>query len=165
MKWECLCKSQNWKNRLFWHGICNNNKKTTSLSYHMLSELLIKKKKLHASLKFLIFFYGHLKGDPSVVWPYSARTDMNIASVNLRCLQVNKLVGWFWWFMVFNATLNNIPVISWRSVLLVEDTGVPWENHRPVTSRWQTLSYNVVHFAMNGVRTHNFSDDRHWMHM
>jgi hypothetical protein len=30
--------------------------------------------------------------------------------------------------MVFNATFNNIPVISWRSVLLVEETEVPREN-------------------------------------
>jgi hypothetical protein len=36
------------------------------------------------------------------------------------------------WFMVFNATLNNISVISWWSVLLVEETRVPGENHRPV---------------------------------
>ena len=36
--------------------------------------------------------------------------------------------------MVFNATFNNISVISWRSVLLVEETGVPGENHRPVAS-------------------------------
>ena len=28
--------------------------------------------------------------------------------------------------MVFNATFNNISVISWRSGLLVEETGVPW---------------------------------------
>ena len=35
-------------------------------------------------------------------------------------------------FMVFNATFNNISVISWRSVLLVEETEVPGENHRPV---------------------------------
>jgi hypothetical protein len=28
-------------------------------------------------------------------------------------------------FMVFNATFNNISVTSWRSVLLVEETGVP----------------------------------------
>ena len=33
------------------------------------------------------------------------------------------------WFIVFNATFNNISV---RSVLLVEETGVPGENHRPV---------------------------------
>jgi hypothetical protein len=36
--------------------------------------------------------------------------------------------------MVFNATFNNISVISWRPVLLVEETGVPGENHRPATS-------------------------------
>jgi hypothetical protein len=32
------------------------------------------------------------------------------------------------WFMVFNATFNNISVISRRSDLLVEETGVPREN-------------------------------------
>jgi len=32
--------------------------------------------------------------------------------------------------MVFNATLNNISAISWRSVLLVEETGLSGENHR-----------------------------------
>ena len=31
--------------------------------------------------------------------------------------------------MVFNATFNNISVISW-SVLLMEETGVPGINHR-----------------------------------
>ena len=46
--------------------------------------------------------------------------------------------------MVFNTTFNNISVISWQSVLLVEETWVPGENHWPVTSHWQTLSHNVV---------------------
>jgi len=36
-------------------------------------------------------------------------------------------------FMVFNVTFNNISVISWWSVLLMDETGVPRENHRPVT--------------------------------
>jgi hypothetical protein len=36
--------------------------------------------------------------------------------------------------MVFNATFNNISVIAWRSVVLVEESGVPGENHRPVAS-------------------------------
>ena len=40
----------------------------------------------------------------------------------------------FGWFMVFKATFNNISVISWRSVLLEEETGVPRENHRPAAS-------------------------------
>jgi len=43
-------------------------------------------------------------------------------------------------FMVFNATFNNISVISWQSVLLVKETGVPRENHRYVASHWQILS-------------------------
>jgi hypothetical protein len=36
--------------------------------------------------------------------------------------------------IVFNATFNNISAISWWSVLLVEETGVPAENHRSVVS-------------------------------
>ena len=44
-------------------------------------------------------------------------------------------------FMVFSATINNISVISWRSVLFVEETG---ENQLPVASHWQILSYIVV---------------------
>jgi hypothetical protein len=47
--------------------------------------------------------------------------------------------------MVFDATFNNILVISWQSVLLVEETEGPGENHRTIASHWQTLSHNVVH--------------------
>jgi len=36
--------------------------------------------------------------------------------------------------MVFNTTFNNISVMSWQSVLLVEEIGVPAENHRLVAS-------------------------------
>jgi hypothetical protein len=35
----------------------------------------------------------------------------------------------------FNATFSNIPAISWRPVLVVEEAGVPGENHRPWASR------------------------------
>ena len=38
-------------------------------------------------------------------------------------------------FMVFNATFNNISVLSCHSVLLVEETGGSGENHRPLASR------------------------------
>ena len=50
--------------------------------------------------------------------------------------------------MVINATLNNISVLSWRSVLLVEETAEHRENHRPIASHWQTLSHNVVHLVL-----------------
>jgi hypothetical protein len=56
--------------------------------------------------------------------------------------EIQNSQGWFR-DMMFNATFNNISVISWRLVLLVKETGVPRENHRPVASHWQTLSHNA----------------------
>jgi hypothetical protein len=63
--------------------------------------------------------------------------------------------------MVFNATFNNILVISWRSVLLMEETGGPGENHQSVASHRQTLSHSIVHLALIKIQTHNISGDRH----
>ena len=67
------------------------------------------------------------------------------------------------WFYGINATFNNISVISWRSVLLVEESGGPGENHWPAVSHWQTWSHNVVHLALGGSWTH-ISGDGHWLH-
>ena len=50
------------------------------------------------------------------------------------CFTFKEVKSFKNWFMVFNTTVNNISVISWQSVLLVEETRVPVENHRPVTS-------------------------------
>jgi hypothetical protein len=49
-------------------------------------------------------------------------------------------------FMVFNATFNNISVISLRSVLLVEGTGIPGENHRPVTGLLNCMDFKSFEF-------------------
>ena len=46
--------------------------------------------------------------------------------------------------VVFNETFNNISAIMWQLLLLVEETGVPGENHQTVASNWQTLPHNVV---------------------
>ena len=40
--------------------------------------------------------------------------------------------------VVFKATFNNMSVISWRSFLLVEETGVLEENYQTVASHRQT---------------------------
>jgi hypothetical protein len=44
--------------------------------------------------------------------------------------------------MAFNATFNNISVISWRSVIFVEKTE---EKRRSAASHLQSLSHNVVY--------------------
>jgi hypothetical protein len=64
--------------------------------------------------------------------------------------------------MVFNATFNNISVISWVSVLLMEETLVPGENHRQAPSHLHTLSHNVVLRTprLSVIRIHNVSGDR-----
>ena len=60
--------------------------------------------------------------------------------------------------MVFNATLNNISVISWSLVLLVEETGIYQEKLTDLLqvndNIYQKMLYQT-HFAMGGIRTHN----------
>ena len=46
--------------------------------------------------------------------------------------------------MVFNITFNNISAISWRSVLLVKEIGVPAKNHRPACS-YKSNYHTIMH--------------------
>ena len=55
-----------------------------------------------------------------------------------------RVVFWLW-FMVFNSTFNNyIVTVS----LLVEETGVPGENHRHVASHWELLLHRDMPFTV-----------------
>jgi hypothetical protein len=51
------------------------------------------------------------------------------------------------WFMAFNATFNNISVISWWSELLVEETRVPGENQQPVASRTNFITKCYIEYT------------------
>ena len=52
----------------------------------------------------------------------------------------NYLIMYKILLLVFNATFSNISAISCRSVLVLEEFGVPGENHRPWAYNWYTLS-------------------------
>ena len=87
---------------------------------------------------------------------------MFVKGFHLLCMKILK--SGLVWFMVFDATFNNISVISWRSVFLVEETWVPGENHRPVASHWRTLSHSIhcIEYTSPWTRFEltNFSCDR-----
>jgi hypothetical protein len=80
----------------------------------------------------------------SLVWPdqafkprSAALESRTLKPFHQQCIcSLNIIVLYWYWLglMVFNAPFNNITVILWWSVLLVEDTEVPGENHRPAVS-------------------------------
>jgi hypothetical protein len=92
-------------------------------------------------------------------------------------------VIWDWkvlimvWFMVLNATFNNMSVISWREILLMEETGDPEKTTdiSQVTQKLITycciawvrfdLSTLVVKGAdCTGSCKSNYRSDMHWYH-
>jgi hypothetical protein len=52
--------------------------------------------------------------------------------------------------MVFNTTFNNISGISWRSVLLVEETEVPGENS--LTCQKSLKNFTMEYLWMNRMK-------------
>jgi hypothetical protein len=63
-----------------------------------------------------------------------------------------KLDRWFW-FMLFNATFNNISVISWRSVLLMEKTGSTWRKIRVLQTDTHLVFYVRIFVINNQTHT------------
>ena len=83
-----------------------------------------------------IDIYLKIESRPSSIRMYTLQISKQLQTdINENTDIKPETCSHFWFrFMVFNATFNDISVISWRAVLLVEKTGVPGENYRPVAS-------------------------------
>jgi hypothetical protein len=107
---------------------------------------------------------------------WGVSSDAPHCNITLSCSKDNLVESYFttlcFFSLVYPTTnicnkhsflwcLMPLSVISWRSVLLVEETG---ENHRPGASHWQTLWHNVVHLTLSRIQTNNISGDRHRLH-
>ena len=103
--------------------------------------------KWHVTLKLIdIPIYPKIDLLYKTTIPFVKNFDFGILFHVLNMQFVN-VVLFLWMFIVmvrlivFKAIFNNISVISWRSVFLVEETG---EDYRPVVSHWQIVSHKVV---------------------
>ena len=84
-------------------------------------------------------------------------------------IKLDWLIDWLiCWY--FNATFSNISAISWRPVLMVEEAGVPGENHRPWASNWWALSlaaagrvHLFLYFTKPGANPRRIGDRLVWV--
>jgi hypothetical protein len=60
---------------------------------------------------------------------------------------------------VFNTTFSNISAISWRPVLVVDEAGVPVENHQP----WAESGVKHNKIKSNQIKSNLHTKQCRWM--
>ena len=84
------------------------------------------------------YFHNLLKIE-NITYNYFFTTKCNDISIlfTIFSCDYSQIIFFYFWYL---TPPSNITAISWRPVLVVEDAGLPGENHRPWTSNWKALS-------------------------
>ena len=71
----------------------------------------------------------YMEEEQTTQWPKEkVQNDKQWSTKHTLPSEIDWLIDWF---VVLSATFSNVSAILWRPVLVVEEAGVPEENHRP----------------------------------
>jgi hypothetical protein len=132
-----------------WH-IQRNLKYIVTLKEHCLQN----PSRVHTGKLFRQKSVGEKNEQNATIQYNQNKMEWTVLNLTPRSLLYYWFIIWVW-FILLSATFINISAISLWSVLLVEGTGVPAENHRPVASHLQILSHCVVSRAPFHERSSN----------
>jgi hypothetical protein len=99
----------------------------TSYEQRMLGNIMFNGKLIQANANFSCFMTINTENPAYMEIPDAYRVCFSLITLTLIYWLIDLL---------FNAILSNISAISWQPVLVVEEAGVPRENHRPWASNW-----------------------------
>ena len=81
-----------------------------------------------------VFFYFYFGFGFLFRWQRNDQETFKKYSSAASCTKMYE--GCIWFDLIWFDTFSNISAISWRPVLVVEEAGVPGENHRIWASNW-----------------------------
>ena len=113
---------------------------------HIIPPTTLTNMKSWTIIKSVLYIFGILTKDEEESLP---RLLVSLQTAFYCCVCQILYVCLFVCLIVFNATFNNISVISWLA-LLVKETGGPGENHQPVASYWQL--YHILLYTSHWSR-------------